>query len=419
MKKLAAIILTICTCFVCFSQTTRPSRNQMCSNYLAYEKPNEKYTPAPKGYKPFYISHYGRHGSRFHWSQDDYQFFSDLFHKAESANALTEFGKSVAKRVYKLNDYATLRAGDLTLLGQEQHKGIAKRMYANFPDVFKQQKLVAVTASTTPRCIVSMSAFCTELSALSPQLEFQTECSKKTMPSIVTDAWKEISDYQSKDEWQKPYGALCEKYIKPHAMMERIFSDSIFVAQNIDANQFMRKFYDVQASVQGLDTLGFDLNDVFTDDELYGNWVVQNAWWYGSYGACPLTNSKGILFGKTILQDILDDADMVLAGSAKVCANLRFGHDTGLLPLCCLMQLEGCNAQVSDLEKLGDQWKDYAIIPMAGNLQMIFYKSAKSDVILVKVLLNEHEVDLPLQSDTAPYYKWNDVLAYYRNVLAN
>ena len=25
-------------------------------------------TPAPKGYTPFYISHYGRHGSRYAWN---------------------------------------------------------------------------------------------------------------------------------------------------------------------------------------------------------------------------------------------------------------------------------------------------------------------------------------------------------------
>ena len=26
--------------------------------------------PAPKGYKPFYISHYGRHGARYAWQSD-------------------------------------------------------------------------------------------------------------------------------------------------------------------------------------------------------------------------------------------------------------------------------------------------------------------------------------------------------------
>lgn len=421
MRKFTTIVFTICISIVCFSQTMRPTRNQMCSNYLAYEVPNEKYTPAPKGYKPFYLSHYGRHGSRFHWSQDDYTFFYELFQKAESANVLTDFGKSVAERVYKLNDYATLRAGDLTLLGQTQHKGIAERMALHFPEVFSQKNRssVAVLSSTTPRCIVSMSAFCTQLSSLYTDLEFLTECSKKTMPFIVTDAWGEISEFQKKEEWQKAFGALNEKYIKPQQLIKRLFSDSLFVVKNIDANQFMRKFYDVQASIQGMDTLGFNLNDVFSEDELYGNWAVQNAWWYGSYGTCPMTRSQGVLFGKTILKHILDEADMALSDKSGVCANLRFGHDTGLLPLCGLMQLEGCNAQVTDLEKLSDVWRDYAIIPMAGNLQIIFYKSSKSDEILVKVLLNEREVDLPISSDIAPYYKWNDVRAFYRNVLEN
>ena len=35
------------------------------SNYYAYPEPSTKLTPAPKGKKPFYISTYARHGSRF------------------------------------------------------------------------------------------------------------------------------------------------------------------------------------------------------------------------------------------------------------------------------------------------------------------------------------------------------------------
>lgn len=33
--------------------------------YYAYPEPEILQTPAPAGYKPFYISHYGRHGSRY------------------------------------------------------------------------------------------------------------------------------------------------------------------------------------------------------------------------------------------------------------------------------------------------------------------------------------------------------------------
>lgn len=34
--------------------------------YHYYEYSPSTFTKAPKGYKPFYISHYGRHGSRYH-----------------------------------------------------------------------------------------------------------------------------------------------------------------------------------------------------------------------------------------------------------------------------------------------------------------------------------------------------------------
>ena len=41
-----------------------PYRNG--STYFAYPGPVQKaLTPAPAGYEPFYISHYGRHGSRY------------------------------------------------------------------------------------------------------------------------------------------------------------------------------------------------------------------------------------------------------------------------------------------------------------------------------------------------------------------
>ena len=49
---------------------------------------------------------------------------------------------------------------------------------------------------------------------------------------------------------------------------------------------------------------------------------------------------------------------------------------------------------------------------------MIFYKSDKEKDILVKIMLNENEVKLPLESKTAPYYKWSDVEAYYRDILS-
>ena len=47
-------------------------------------------SPAPKGYKPFYISHYGRHGSRYAWNPDTYTLIHEVFAKAGELNVQPE-----------------------------------------------------------------------------------------------------------------------------------------------------------------------------------------------------------------------------------------------------------------------------------------------------------------------------------------
>ena len=45
--------------------------DRVAAIHHAYEYIEKEHAPAPKGYKPFYISHYGRHGSRYH-SKESY-----------------------------------------------------------------------------------------------------------------------------------------------------------------------------------------------------------------------------------------------------------------------------------------------------------------------------------------------------------
>ena len=48
------------------------SPEKMGSIYYAYPTPNGIQTPVPEGYSPFYVSHYGRHGSRWMTSDERY-----------------------------------------------------------------------------------------------------------------------------------------------------------------------------------------------------------------------------------------------------------------------------------------------------------------------------------------------------------
>ena len=82
------------------------------------------------------------------------------------------------------------------------------------------------------------------------------------------------------------------------------------------------------------------------------------------------------------------------------------------------MGINGADYQTTDLATLDRHWQSYKIFPMACNLQMVYYRPDDGDGdILVKVLLNEREATLPVKTDCAPYYRWNDVRDYYMDKL--
>ena len=149
--------------------------------YLAYPTVEAMQTPAPKGYKPFYVSHYGRHGSRYLISDKDYQVIIELMQKASDANALTPLGKDVLQRLNLVWAEAKGHGGDLTPLGVRQHQGIAERMYNNYPEVFSGKRNISARSTLVNRCAMSMVAFGDKLKGLNPQLDINYEMSQKYM----------------------------------------------------------------------------------------------------------------------------------------------------------------------------------------------------------------------------------------------
>ena len=121
------------------------------------------------------------------------------------------------------------------------------------------------------------------------------------------------------------------------------------------------------------------------------------------------------------MEQIIKEADAAITGNG-VAANLRFGHDTGLLPLVALLNLDGIGESYTDLELLHNYWQDFSVIPMAGNLQIVFYRKNNPNVsgsqYLVKFLLNEREVKLPVSKSpvVGNYYDWNLVRDYFSEI---
>lgn len=110
-----------------------------------------------------------------------------------------------------------------------------------------------------------------------------------------------------------------------------------------------------------------------------------------------------------LLEDIVEKADEALKSDNKkpYAADLRFGHDSGFVPLCSIMGLDGFEPWVSTPMRVDDA------VPMGANVQLIFYKNAAGNVI-VKILHNEKEILIPsLKPFTGPYYKWTELRSFF------
>ena len=381
------------------------------SNYVAYRGPQKQLTPAPKGYKPFYLSHYGRHGSRYMIGKAAYDvpYFSLL--KAKQEGKLTPKGEETLRKVALIREDAKGRDGELTPLGALQHQGITQRMMERFPEIFAGKTNIEARSTVVIRCILSMENGLQQLLRMNPQLHIFHDASYHDMfymnqPDKRLDSLKNCIGRKVVQE------ELTSKHDNYKRVMEELFNDPAWVKQYINQRDLNNKLYEMAGAIQGKELRGkVSLYDLFTQDELYDNWVVSNSWWQMSYGNSPYTGNVQPYSQRNLLRDIIEKADSCIA-LPHPGATLRYGHDTMVTPLTCLLNLNGYGAEIKDPEKIAIQWFDYKITPMATNLQFVFYRKAKSDDILVKVLLNEDEATLPIQSDVAPYYHWNDFKAY-------
>ena len=74
-------------------------------------------TPAPKGYTPFYISHYGRHGSRYAWNAKTYSLIHEVLSAAHEEGTLTPLGEEFYQDFESFYPTPLINTGDLTPLG--------------------------------------------------------------------------------------------------------------------------------------------------------------------------------------------------------------------------------------------------------------------------------------------------------------
>jgi len=371
-----------------------------------YEFTTGKLTKAPKGYKPFYISHYGRHGSRYYWNAFLYRELDSLLTMAHSKQLLTGEGEAFYEKFEAAKDELSTGVSELSDLGWEQHQRIARTMYNNFPEVFKKGGNVLAISSLSGRCVLSMSGFCQELVQCNPKIEIREQSSRFTLDGVVP------GDRQNpvKHDVPKPkprYEKNRDQFKGVDNLRETVVNRTFKTTEGLPGNlhHIGSNLINLYTSLPNIGHEGM-MGSLITDEEIAARWEGENL---GSYSW--LFPDQYVMI--PILRDIIRKADAVMNGSSDHIADLRFGHDNCLGPLHILMGINGADRDPEDPYEVKNCYQNWQTCK-ACNIQLIFYRKGRgNDDVLVKCLLNGREASLPVPTNSYPYYKWSDFRQFY------
>lgn len=313
---------------------------------------------APEGYKVVYVSHFGRHGSRY---------LLKKYAKAGYENCRNNVSDSLwlaVKTVYNLHSG---KKGHLSALGAREQEGIGRRMAERFPSLFAAGRIRART-SMANRCRESLVSFLMGVESVSPGLKTKISSNlliysrysrgvRNNEPALLKDLRRSLWHYAS--------------------VPQLIDLDKDFISRYLAADEW-----------QAMEAGG-------------------EAFYYGKLLPKSLKEAK---ISRPVLREIVSDADAALSGKRQYTADLRFGHDSALVPLCSLIGIQGFCPWEGQTLPVG------SLVPMAANIQLVFYRNDAGNVI-VKILHNESETSIPSLTpieykNSGQFYNWSELRSY-------
>ena len=372
------------------------------SIFHSYEFAPVEDTPPPEGFKPFYISHYGRHGSRRLAGTDAADALAEL-EKADAKNLLTGEGRELRDAVRLVAEASAGMEGQLTERGAAEQRRLARRMAGRFPAVFGGRRRVRCQATDAHRVLASLANFTMALKECAPESDFDFSTGPKYTERLK-HRYRRANNVPGGARERK--GRYDREWIRPEGFVARMFTSPEAVEDPLSS---IRRLFAVASDCQCLRTelCGADIYRFFTKDEIAGLSRAMSAWHYMAQRNSPEFGDDRAWAAQWLARDFVERADGAIADD-RVAADLRFGHDSGLGPLAALLRLEGAGDRIApeDAWQISPGWK---WMPMAANLQMVFYRGKAGEVI-VKVLYNERETLVRgLEPFSGPYYRWSDL----------
>lgn len=374
---------------------------------MPYPSPVEE-KAYPDSLTPVMIQHVGRHGARYPSSAERALKLRRLMDEARRQGTLTPLGEELAGIVDDVTKLAEGRWGQLDSLGMREQQDIASRMVEAFPELFNNG--VNAISSYVPRCVMSMYEFNHAVAWDRRKVNISSlsgpEYSPLMRPFSTDSAY---IAYRDKAPYKQAYKKYFERLV-PETVAERVLGDSFVTSENKrDISSLIYQF------LSGMNAMSYkvDMSRFMTLEECNALWAARNLTQYLERVANRFSDVPSAI-ASPLLKDIISSINAGLSGEDSCKVYLRFGHAETMMPLLSLMRIPGCCYMTDDLNTVADNWRNFYVVPMASNIQIILFRSP-SGTVYARVDFNERPVS-PLPDSADIYVSWSSLCKYWTSL---
>lgn len=342
----------------------------------------------PDSLKPVYVARVARHGARYISSPKKLDKLKEAISKASDAGTLTKEGHKFRALLKNVEDATGSQWGRLSEVGCREEVQLANDLYSLLPNLMKRARVNAIS-TYVPRVVMTMYQFNHELTALSSNIDISASEGRQysyLLRCFTADS--AYAAYRDNGNWTLISERLVDSIVSPEPARRILGKDP-----NITDNKLRKLTLEMYDILQSLTAFGMPAptDEFMSDAEYHACWEVDNLEHYLRNTITPLSSLAGKATAP-LLARIIADADASLnarlidktmqradmnreEAPERYDANFYFGHAETLMPLLSLMRVEGCYDDSSDFATLSSRWKDYEIVPLGANIDIILLQS--------------------------------------------
>lgn len=415
MHKILLAVFVLCSALCGWSAdptATNYSMAQCEGSLMPYP---QDINPAvfPDSLKPVFINHVGRHGSRYPASAANCLKLQVALEKADSAGTITPTGKQLKKLNELIIHKSENQWGALDSLGMAEQRAIATRLFYNFGEIFKNNATVNSMSSYSPRAMMSMYTFLHQLDRMNNRINIFTSTGRVNSDLLRPfDTNQEYLDFRHENLWEPPYNEYFEKFC-PTTAIKRALGERYPFADEKEIQDLAITEYYVVAGCSAM-SINPGVTSFFTKEEYNSLWSCFNLRQYLQRTATTVSFVPAEI-ASDLLQNLIDTTEDFISGKNSAVAHFRFGHGETLMPLLSLLRLKGCYYMTNYFDTVALHWRDFYVVPMSANLQMILFKSTSGKYYL-RVDLNEQPVPL-IPNKPEIYISWEEAKSFLTALL--